>query len=961
MGGCGNKGSVKVAENPPTMIVKKQKQIKCDEFNEEISFNEDEGKIDFVRRSQSKTIDKIPSKNDFKTGKKIGEGVYSKVYNGLSPSGEIVAIKIIDLKKAFNITGGINELNLALKISKIKKAVETLKTLSHPNVIEFFYTEDYLNEDKLELTIIYKFCNEAIKVIKNFGMFDEKVVKIYTKQILGCLKYLNSNNIEHNNLKLSNILIEGGGTIFISDILIDDLLLGDTIDDRIESLKRFGKRPIWIAPELVNKKAKVVFGKSDVWSLGCLIIEMLNKDFLYSNIEFNNNGEFLKYLRNINSTPDIPDKVSKSCILFISNCLTINPEERPSVDWLLEHEFLSTEVLLNKEQSNLTNFNQTSNAINNINVNSHLNIIINNSSNLNPSQQQFTFNEAKKESNAQNKNNFLFDGKSQLNSNDQDKQIIENTEDFKKEMKDEFNINENKGILKTKNSKNSSYIDDDYDIYEVNSDIENSYQLINNNPNYSNYSLINNNNKSSFIQETICKSIDSNNLVIVNNKNNRFGNYNFLDFLKNNQTTNRNQIEKIEEEMDNADLENDEDRKHIIESRSKEPSHKDVISLKKDSMLNFNRSVRIGNNIHNNFTTSVVKLKENLNQGRVRTAKQSFNNSYLNNRYKDDDIENDFDDFDNNNNLENDNLYFVKNNSEENNGDDNIFETKDDLNALTNIRKSTKKSNKNKNTNNSDNNLKINNVLDLNKELLITNEEMNYDDLIPHNKNKQIDNTSYININLDNKETERNNISKDTINDISIIRPNIIYTEENTNALKQQKRVNITNNADKSKHSITISNINQNINDETNNNQNNSLISVILVNNNKSSNNVIITNNKDLKNKIRPSSKSLNVTYVSNNDKKSVTKSREDILKSMRNEGFIQTIDNNTAIYQSINNTISNQNNNDRSKPPKPSKILIIKKKSGNTKKHLDIENIKKKIEDGKIFSSKEVINTSQI
>ena len=63
----------------------------------------------------------------------------------------------------------------------------------------------------------------------------------------------------------------------------------------------------------------------------------------------------------------------------------------------------------------------------------------------------------------------------------------------------------------------------------------------------------------------------------------------------------------------------------------------------------------------------------------------------------------------------------------------------------------------------------------------------------------------------------------------------------------------------------------------------------------------------------------------------------------MKNEAIIHTVDNNTAIYQSLTKPLT-----EKSKPPK---FLIVKKNKQDSKP-LDIENIKQKIEHNKIFSS---------
>ena len=58
----------------------------------------------------------------------------------------------------------------------------------------------------------------SIKTLLNkYGPFNEKTIKIYTKQILTGLAYLHSNKIIHMDIKASNILVSSDGIIKLSD------------------------------------------------------------------------------------------------------------------------------------------------------------------------------------------------------------------------------------------------------------------------------------------------------------------------------------------------------------------------------------------------------------------------------------------------------------------------------------------------------------------------------------------------------------------------------------------------------------------------------------------------------------------------------------------------------------------------------------------------------------------------
>ncbi len=52
--------------------------------------------------------------------------------------------------------------------------------------------------------------------------------------------------------------------------------------------------PYWISPDLLREKP-ILSQKIDIWSLGCMIIEMMGKK-LVEECDFNNSEEFINYI-----------------------------------------------------------------------------------------------------------------------------------------------------------------------------------------------------------------------------------------------------------------------------------------------------------------------------------------------------------------------------------------------------------------------------------------------------------------------------------------------------------------------------------------------------------------------------------------------------------------------------------------------------------------------------------------
>jgi serine/threonine protein kinase len=219
---------------------------------------------------------------EFIKGECIGSGALSSVYSGLSiNTGEIVAIKSVKL-----ICEDVEE-----QVNRINEAVYKLSQLQHKNIIKFISTQP--SEKPGEMDIVLEYCNGgSIKqLLEKFDAFDEKLIKLYVKQILEGLLYLHERGIVHRNIKNCNILVDGNGTIKLSDFVVSNILVGDDSEAILYyntnngngMLYLYLECPYWMAPEVAANET-VLTPAVDIWSLGCIIIEMATRNPPWSNI-----------------------------------------------------------------------------------------------------------------------------------------------------------------------------------------------------------------------------------------------------------------------------------------------------------------------------------------------------------------------------------------------------------------------------------------------------------------------------------------------------------------------------------------------------------------------------------------------------------------------------------------------------------------------------------------------------
>lgn len=122
------------------------------------------------------------------------------------------------------------------------------------------------------------------QTIKAFGRLNERLVAGYVVKILEGLHYLHQSDVVHCDLKAANILTTKNGTVKLSDF-------GVSLNLRaMEREKDVAGTPNWMAPEVIELKGAST--KSDIWSLGCTVVELLTGRPPYGDIANSMSGEY---------------------------------------------------------------------------------------------------------------------------------------------------------------------------------------------------------------------------------------------------------------------------------------------------------------------------------------------------------------------------------------------------------------------------------------------------------------------------------------------------------------------------------------------------------------------------------------------------------------------------------------------------------------------------------------------
>ncbi len=164
-------------------------------------------------------------------------------------------------------------------------------------------------------------------------------MRLYAKQLLSGLDYLHDNKIVHKDIKGANILVNTNGIVKLSDFGCSKIM-EKTLTLYLKENKNHGIQGSipWMAPEVI-KQTK--YGtKSDVWSFGCTILEMVTGKPPWFGYNFDNSIAAIMKIGLSDEIPAIPEELSANLRDFLVECLQRNPEKRPNVKNLLDHQFI---------------------------------------------------------------------------------------------------------------------------------------------------------------------------------------------------------------------------------------------------------------------------------------------------------------------------------------------------------------------------------------------------------------------------------------------------------------------------------------------------------------------------------------------------------------------------------------------------------------------------------------------
>ena len=260
--------------------------------------------------------------------KYVGKGQFGTVYVCRKNEKEY-AMKI------FNLEYVSDEYNVHGENNRIKREIEALKRIKHKNTINYIDDGTFDNNNQKYIYVIMEQANgmELKQYMEKNTLSLNEIVQIII-QILDALECMHKNNIIHRDLKPQNIFIDSNKNIKVLDYGLSKIIDFTSITSTGEMIGS----PVYMSPEQL-KDSKHIDYRSDYYSLGIILFELLSKKFPYdtTNVyELFNKILYEKPISILQYVPEVPNNIDNLIISLLEKDVYKRPDSVEKIKEMLK-------------------------------------------------------------------------------------------------------------------------------------------------------------------------------------------------------------------------------------------------------------------------------------------------------------------------------------------------------------------------------------------------------------------------------------------------------------------------------------------------------------------------------------------------------------------------------------------------------------------------------------------------